>query len=54
MNQFKIRAKTISQAKLLEGHTYHNFVSEYWREMKVEGLGMFMLKEKLKLIKKID
>ncbi|XP_058726018.1 uncharacterized protein LOC131597331 [Vicia villosa] len=31
--------------------SYHNFVKEQWRELKVEGWGMFVLKEKLKQIK---
>ncbi|PNX92269.1 cysteine-rich receptor-like protein kinase [Trifolium pratense] len=30
---------------------YHNFVREQWRDIKVEGWGMFVLKEKLKMIK---
>jgi hypothetical protein len=35
--------------KDIEG--YHQFVKEQWRDIKVEGWGMFVLKEKLKRIK---
>jgi hypothetical protein len=35
--------------KYLEG--YHSFVREQWKELKVDGCGMFVLKKKLKLIK---
>jgi hypothetical protein len=35
--------------KNIEG--YHMFVKDQWRELKVEGWGMYVLKEKLKLIK---
>lgn len=30
---------------------YHNFVKDQWLSMNVEGWGMFVLKEKLKMMK---